>query len=157
MYKIQQFIERNFYRFLLPFARLYWFLFRPQTRGAKCLILAEGKVLLIQNTYHRYGFWNLPGGRVGRQETPEGAVVREVREEVGLSLSSVMKLGEWKSTLEYKQDTVHIFLAEFSHLPKITIDPVEISTAEWYPIAALPEHTYTTVTKALEMYHMRTT
>ncbi|PIR45167.1 MAG: hypothetical protein COV10_00625 [Candidatus Vogelbacteria bacterium CG10_big_fil_rev_8_21_14_0_10_51_16] len=153
MRKLQQFIERNFYRFLLPCAKVYWFLFRPTTRGAKCLIVAEGKVLLIQNTYHRYGVWNLPGGRIAKDETPEEAVEREVREEVGLLLPSVHKLGEWFTAKEYKRDTVHYYVAEFPKLPKITIDPVEIAAAGWYPIDQLPERIYLSVTKALEMYN----
>ncbi len=155
MQKLQQFIERNFYRFLLPCAWLYWFVFRPRTRGAKCLIVAEGKILLIQNTYHRYGVWNLPGGRVRKEESPEEAVTREVREEVGLLLPPVAKLGEWSTNREYKHDTGHFYLAEFFQFQKTTIDPVEIAAAGWYPIDQLPERTYTSVTKALELYRRR--
>ena len=117
------------------------------------MIVSEGKVLLIQNTYHRYGLWNLPGGRVGKNETPEIAVAREVHEEVGLLLPAVTKLGEWLTHAEYKHDTIHLYFAELPKMPKITIDPVEIAAAGWYPIDQLPERIYASVTKALEMYN----
>ncbi len=152
MKALQQLIERNLYRFLLPVARLYWFVCRPRTRGAKCLIVADGKVLLIQNTYHLNKYWNLPGGRVGSSESPDAAVRREVLEETGVSLGACSKLGEWLARAEYKRDTIHFYLAEFPVQPHITIDPVEIATAEWFPLDAIPEHSFFSVKKALEMY-----
>jgi ADP-ribose pyrophosphatase YjhB (NUDIX family) len=48
---------------------------------------AAGRLLLIQRGHdpHR-GSWTLPGGRVEGGETPEQAIVREVREETGLDV-----------------------------------------------------------------------
>ncbi|MBI5138691.1 MAG: NUDIX hydrolase [Candidatus Vogelbacteria bacterium] len=155
MKKFQIFIERRAYKMLLPVAQLYWFIFRPVTDGAKCLIVTEGKLLLIQNTYHRYGLWNLPGGRVDLGEKPEETVIREVMEEVGVKLDTVTKLGEWFTRAEYKHDTVHFYLAEFAGIPEINIDPVEISKAEWFPLDALPDNCFFSVKKALEMYYTR--
>jgi ADP-ribose pyrophosphatase YjhB (NUDIX family) len=46
-----------------------------------------GRLLLIRRGHdpHR-GRWTLPGGRVDPGETPEQAVVREIREETGLDV-----------------------------------------------------------------------
>jgi 8-oxo-dGTP diphosphatase len=46
-----------------------------------------GRLLLIQRGHdpHR-GLWSLPGGRIEAGESPEEAVVREVREETGLEV-----------------------------------------------------------------------
>jgi mutator protein MutT len=48
---------------------------------------AHGRLLLIQRGHApARGRWTLPGGRVEPGETPEDAVVREVREETGLTV-----------------------------------------------------------------------
>ena len=57
-----------------------------KTIGAQALIEdGEGRVLLAQVRYPPR-LWNLPGGRVGRDEPPDRAIVREVREETGLEV-----------------------------------------------------------------------
>ena len=55
------------------------------TLGAFAIILDEQECVLL---CHRrdHDLWNLPGGRVERGEAPWDAVVREVKEEVGLDV-----------------------------------------------------------------------
>ena len=56
------------------------------TIGAFAIILDEQQhVLLCHRRDH--DLWNLPGGRVESGETPWEAVVREVREELGLQVA----------------------------------------------------------------------
>lgn len=48
---------------------------------------AAGRLLLIQRGHEPHaGLWSLPGGRIEAGESPEQAVVREVREETGLDV-----------------------------------------------------------------------
>ena len=55
--------------------------------GAGALIRdAEGRVLLIHQTYQRPPLWLPPGGWVDRGETPREAARREVREELGVGV-----------------------------------------------------------------------
>ncbi len=54
------------------------------TAGAVCVLEHEGAVLFLWQP-HREG-WSLPGGLMGKGETPEDAVRREVAEEIGLSI-----------------------------------------------------------------------
>jgi ADP-ribose pyrophosphatase YjhB (NUDIX family) len=54
------------------------------------------KILLIKRrTLPFVGYWALPGGRVELGETVEQAITREVKEETGLDIAIVRKVGEY--------------------------------------------------------------
>jgi len=59
------------------------------------VILDEaGRLLMIVRVHDPgQGLWSIPGGRIEPGETPEQAVVREVREETGLEVSCGPLLG----------------------------------------------------------------
>ncbi len=68
-----------------------------QGRTATAIILfAEDQILLIKRTTPPFvGFWALPGGRSEPSEKVEQTVVRETREETGLDVKIVGKVGEY--------------------------------------------------------------
>jgi 8-oxo-dGTP diphosphatase len=54
------------------------------------------EILLIKRrTVPFSGYWALPGGRVDPGETVEQTIVREVKEETGLDVTIVSKVGEY--------------------------------------------------------------
>jgi 8-oxo-dGTP diphosphatase len=56
----------------------------------------DNKILLIKrNTIPFKGYWALPGGRMDPGETVEQTIVREVKEETGLDVIIVRKVGEY--------------------------------------------------------------
>ena len=57
--------------------------------SAIALIAADGRVLLAQRPEgkHWAGFWEFPGGKVERNETPETALIREVKEELSIDIT----------------------------------------------------------------------
>lgn len=56
----------------------------------------EDKILLIKrNTVPFKGYWRLPGGRLDPGETVEQTVVRECKEETGLDVVIIRKIGEY--------------------------------------------------------------
>lgn len=54
--------------------------------AAVVLIDVDGRVLLAQRPEgkHLAGLWEFPGGKVQPGETPEGALIRELDEELGI-------------------------------------------------------------------------
>lgn len=55
---------------------------------AAALVRSDGRLLLAQRPHGRpmEGLWELPGGKIEPGETPEEALVREVREELYIGL-----------------------------------------------------------------------
>jgi 8-oxo-dGTP diphosphatase len=53
---------------------------------ASALVDAENRILIAQRPEGKSmaGLWEFPGGKVEPGETPEGALVRELREELGI-------------------------------------------------------------------------
>ena len=63
---------------------------------AAILEFPNNEILLIKRaTVPFKGFWALPGGRVDPGETVEETVVREVKEETGLNVKIVKRIGEY--------------------------------------------------------------
>ncbi len=56
--------------------------------AAAALIDRAGRVLIAQRPAHKQfgGFWEFPGGKVERGESPEAALVRELKEELDLTV-----------------------------------------------------------------------
>ena len=58
----------------------------PVSFGALALVEQANKVVLVRQSYAEG--WHLPGGGVKRGEPPRDAVLRELKEEIGLTWSS---------------------------------------------------------------------
>jgi ADP-ribose pyrophosphatase YjhB (NUDIX family) len=128
--------KRLLIQLLYPWLRLYWWLVRPKTFGAHCVIHHEGALLLVRNTYGRRQ-WAFPGGGIARGEAAEDAVRREVREEVGLHLQELTPLGAFTATIDYRRAHVAVF-AGTAPDRRVTTDPGEILEARWCQPHDLP-------------------
>lgn len=82
--------------------------------SAVALIDAEGRVLLARRPPGKSmaGLWEFPGGKVDPGETPEAALVRELKEELGIDT--------WKSCLapltfaSHAYETFHLLMPLFA-------------------------------------------
>ena len=61
-----------------------------------CYIFNKNKEVLLQHKSRGFGKgkWNGPGGKIEKGETPEEATIREVKEETGLIVKKLKKMGE---------------------------------------------------------------
>jgi ADP-ribose pyrophosphatase YjhB (NUDIX family) len=118
--------------------RTYWKIRRPTTHGTLVALWNRGEILLVRNSYVPY--YSLPGGYMRRGEEARDAVIRELREEVGIGVTAnqlelvLDKTHEW----EGKHDHVQIFSVDIPSRPEIQVDHREVIEASWWaPAGAL--------------------
>ena len=74
-------------------------------RVVAAVIRSEDKIFATARGYGDFkGMWEFPGGKIEPGETPEVALVREIKEE----LDTEVKVGELICTIEYDYPTFHL-------------------------------------------------
>ncbi len=69
-------------------SHLMWWLNAKFAAGVTAIVRNDrGEVLLLEHAFRKRYPWALPGGWMERGEQPEAAIVREVQEETGLTVS----------------------------------------------------------------------
>lgn len=96
----------------------------------------KGHLLVVR---HSYGpkVWALPGGGIGKGETPEDAARRELLEEVGITAERIKELGTLEEQISGCPHTAHLF--EATVLEGATPDGREVIEARFFPPHSLPE------------------
>lgn len=118
------------------FLKGWWFLRRPHTRGAKCVILCDDKVLLVRPAYG-HELWMIPGGGVHAQETFLEGAHRELWEETGIK-THLTYFYEYQQSREFKHDSVQCFYGRVGSDITVSIDNFEIIDYRWFSQNALP-------------------
>ena len=110
------------------------------------VILKEGKVFATQRGYGAYKDWReFPGGKVEPDETPEQAIVREIREE----LDTEIEVERYIDTIEYDYPKFHLkmhcyfcsLVTEAVHLNEHEaarwLENDELDSVKWLPADVL--------------------
>jgi 8-oxo-dGTP pyrophosphatase MutT (NUDIX family) len=118
--------------------RIYWFLFRPQLDGVKCVLTHGDDVLLVRHTYGSR-HWDLPGGTVKRREAPIDAARREMNEELGRRIEDWTDLGEMFVATNHHRDNLHLFHGLLDDR-RVARDLGELAAADWFPRDRLPDN-----------------
>ena len=78
---------------------------RKRVEVVAAIILNEDKIFATQRGYGEFkGGWEFPGGKMEQGETPEQALIREIREE----LDTEIEVGELIDTVEYDYPSFHL-------------------------------------------------
>jgi len=122
---------RKGYRFAYLVLRLWWFVRRPQTRGAAVALWHEHKLLLVRTSYRNC--YSLPGGFARPREPSEEAARRELHEELGIALPSGQLRHAWHGAIpfESRQDTIDVWEATLDSPPAVHVAGREIVWAGW--------------------------
>lgn len=112
------------------------FVKRPRTRGVRGLpVTPEGRVVLVRHSY--IGGWYPPGGGRGADEDAAEAMLREMREEIGMtSHGEVSWLADYGHISDFNRDTISFFVVrDVMFEPKLSL---EIEAVGAFALDALP-------------------
>ncbi|MGA8847334.1 MAG: NUDIX domain-containing protein [Nocardioides sp.] len=138
-----------------------------QRVAAYAVIVRDGLILLSRLAPHvsRHEIWTLPGGGLDHGEDPRDAVVREVHEETGLSVSvgegsrtySLHLPDTWRRGRRVDAHSLRIVFDGWVPLnsPAPRVVEVDGSTIEaaWQPVAAVLDGSLPTVSLVKEALH----
>jgi len=127
---------------------MYCFIFRPIRTGVRVMMIQNGKVQLVRQTY--MPGWFMPGGGLKRGETLEQAARREAFEETGAELGNLQLMGGYTNFTEWKTDHNIVFTCTDY---RISGKPdSEIAEVRAFPLNELPEGLWPGHRRRLEEY-----
>ena len=96
---------------------------------AAAVIFHEGKMYATQRGYGAWrDYWEFPGGKIEPGETPEEALVREIREE----LDTEIIVGDLIDTIEFDYPAFHLSMDCFwARIKKGSLTLKEAEAAKW--------------------------
>ena len=112
---------------------------RPRPRAqvtvdrVRCVLRHRSRFLLVQHHSRRrenLGKWRLPGGRLKDNEEPKTGLRRELVEELGFRVTSLVELGDWM----HRDEIQRVFGCEVARAIK-TFHPDEIRAIGWFSFA----------------------
>jgi 8-oxo-dGTP pyrophosphatase MutT (NUDIX family) len=92
--------------------KVKWLIRRPRTFGAHALALTPERKLILVKLRYAPG-WRLPGGGRREDEYAQAAVIRELREEIGMSAYGRVRFAcELEEAVDFKRDLAALLIVE---------------------------------------------
>jgi 8-oxo-dGTP diphosphatase len=132
---------------------------KVQNRPRSCAaIIKDNQILMVKMQRGDEVWWSLPGGGLEEGESFEEAVVREVKEEVNLTV----KAGRHLFTYDYGAGECRVFSADLigSNVPQLGYDPEypedeqKLQEVKWWPLEAMKDDLE--VSRVIEQINMMT-
>lgn len=97
---------------------------------------AAGDVLITERLEQGpfRGMWEFPGGKIGRDERPDAALVRELREEIGIEVVDLRAFIELEHRYPDRHVAIRFFLIEAWRNPPAGLEGQRL---KWVPATAL--------------------
>lgn len=106
------------------------------------IIYKEGTFLATQRGYGEFkGLWEFPGGKIKTGETPQEALIREIKEELDITIN----VNRFICTTEYDYPqfhlTMHSYLCDIAsgnmilkeHLSNLWLQKEDLNKVNWLP------------------------
>ena len=96
---------------------------------AAAVIVENHKIFAARRGYGEFkGYWEFPGGKIEKDETPETALRREIKEE----LAADIKVGRFLGTVDYDYPHFHLTMECYlCHVARGTLTILEHSAFRW--------------------------
>lgn len=129
----------------------WWSNRRAEVHGCNAIVVNDrGEVLLVRHSYQSSEAWMLPGGGIGRGESPEQAAIREVAEEAGCRIAEARCFGVETVPLARARNHIHLVAARTADTP--APDGREILAAAFFAFDALPDTISTAARSRIERW-----
>ena len=120
------------------------------------LLLIKDKQLLMSRRFktgYQDGNYSLPAGHVDADESCLTAIVREVREEIGLNLQKEnLKFAHVVHRFEDRESIDFFFSCDKWQGEPQNTEPNKCDDLRWFPLNKLPENTVPYIKKCVEKY-----
>lgn len=121
----------------------FFVVYRNPVPTSSALFIEKGNILLTKRAIDpQKGFWDLPGGFIEEGESPERALRREMKEELGVEIA-IGKLFDivmdWYLFQEVKFSTLNLYYFAVLRSKKL-IPGDDISEAKWFSLENPPKN-----------------
>lgn len=112
--------------------------------GGALVYARRDNLLYLAFVHDVFGYWTLSKGKIEEDENTEEGTVREIKEEIGLDIKIIKKLGEneYVATHPEKGKTLkHVtyFLAESEYRELVLGESGGLDEARWFQLSEVPE------------------
>lgn len=132
---------------------------KPEVRvGCGALIVNESDevLLLLRSVKSRdeFGYWSQPGGGVEFGETVKNAIIREIKEEVGVEIELIKFLSYTdQNYLQKNEHWVSIsYLAKIISGNPVNMEPEKHSEMKWFSLNKMPSKLSRTTEESAQAY-----